>query len=63
MHWLFQFADILIKGIVILRVFGDHDLEREKLCLWIPHILYSVDSHARRGRVTRHMCSSNGLPC
>ena len=38
-----------------LRRFGDHNFKKKLPFVDITHILYSVDSHARRGLVTSHM--------
>ena len=50
---LFQFTVLFIHGIAFLRRFGDHNFEKEAaVCGYHMYILYSVDSHARRGHVT-----------
>ena len=49
----FQFAVLLIHGISFLRAFGEHNFEKEAAVRgYHSYILYSVDSHARRGHVT-----------
>ena len=51
----FQFAALQIHRIVF-EEFGDHNFDkRAAVCGYHTHILYSVDSHARRGRVTSHI--------
>ena len=47
-YWLFQFVALLIHGIFFEGV-GDHNFEKKLPFVVITHILYIVDSHARRG--------------
>ena len=55
-YWFFQFTALLIHGIAFLMGFGAIIFE-EKAAVRGCHIyiLYSVDSHARRGHVTSRM--------
>ena len=57
---------LLIHGITFLRGFGDHNFEKEAAIRgYHMYILYSVDSHARRGHVWTPMLGEDmcGLPC